>query len=54
MLSYNVADLLRSAPGSSERHDVAVPTLPIADGVELKVQRTTVSMVMPKGTFKSA
>jgi uncharacterized protein len=35
MLSYNVADLLRSAPGTSERHDVAVPTLPIADGVEL-------------------
>jgi uncharacterized protein len=35
MLSYNVADLLRSAPGTSERHDVAVATLPIADGVEL-------------------
>ncbi|MGD2031897.1 MAG: preprotein translocase subunit YajC [Gammaproteobacteria bacterium] len=26
----------------------------VADGVELKVQRTTVSMVMPKGTFKGA
>ena len=35
MLSYNVADLLRSAPGSSERHDVAVAALSIADGVEL-------------------
>jgi uncharacterized protein len=35
MLSYNVADLLRSAPGSSERYDVAVPTLSIADEVEL-------------------
>ena len=35
MLSYNVADLLRSAPGTSERHDVAVATLPIADAVEL-------------------
>ena len=35
MLSYNVADLLRSAPGTSERYDVAVPTLPIAEGVEL-------------------
>jgi uncharacterized protein len=35
MLSYNVADLLRSAPGTSERFDVAVAALPIADGVEL-------------------
>ncbi len=35
MLSYNVADLLRSAPGTSERHDVAVATLPLAEGVEL-------------------
>ncbi len=35
MLSYNVADLLRSAPGTSERHDVAVATLPIAEEVEL-------------------
>jgi preprotein translocase subunit YajC len=26
----------------------------VADGVELKVQRTTVSMVIPKGTFKGA
>ena len=26
----------------------------VADGVELKVQRTTVSMVMPKGTYKGA
>ena len=35
MLSYNVADLLRSAPGTSEHHDIAVATLPIAEGVEL-------------------
>jgi uncharacterized protein len=35
MLSYNVADLLRSAPGTSERHEVAEPVMPIADGVEL-------------------
>jgi len=35
MLRYNVADLLRSAPGTSERHDVAAPTLSIADDVEL-------------------
>ncbi len=26
----------------------------VADGVELKVQRTTVSMVMSKGTYKGA
>lgn len=26
----------------------------VADGVVLKVQRATVSMVMPKGTYKSA
>ncbi len=35
MLSYNVADLLRSAPGTSERFDVAVTELPIADEIEL-------------------
>jgi uncharacterized protein len=35
MLSYNVADLLRSAPGTSERHDLAITALPIADDVEL-------------------
>ncbi len=35
MLSYNVADLLRSAPGTSERFEVAEPPLPIADEVEL-------------------
>ena len=34
MLSYNVADLLRSAPGTSERFDVSLTGLPIAeDGV---------------------
>jgi len=35
MLSYNVADLLRSAPGTSERFHIAVPALPMADGMEL-------------------
>jgi uncharacterized protein len=35
MLSYNVADLLRRAPGSSERHEVAVPSLELADDIEL-------------------
>ena len=35
MLRYNVADLLRSAPGTSERHDVAAATLSIADDLEL-------------------
>ena len=35
MLSYNVADLLRSAPGTSERHTIDVPRLAIADDVEL-------------------
>jgi uncharacterized protein len=35
MLSYNVGDLLRAAPGTSERHDVAIATLTMADGVEL-------------------
>ena len=29
-------------------------TVEVADGVKLKVQRTTISMVMPKGTFKGA
>jgi uncharacterized protein len=35
MLSYNVADLLRAAPGTSERHVIDVPVLPLADGLEL-------------------
>ncbi len=35
MLSFNVADLLRSAPGTSERFDIAVSGLSMADGVEL-------------------
>lgn len=35
MLSYNVADLLRSAPGSSERHHIDVSGLPLPDGLEL-------------------
>lgn len=29
-------------------------TVEVADGVVLKIQRNTVSMVMPKGTYKSA
>ena len=35
MLSFNVADLLRSAPGTSDRHVVAAATLTMAEGVEL-------------------
>lgn len=35
MLSYSVADLLRSAPGSSERYDVRLTALPLADEIEL-------------------
>lgn len=35
MLSYNVADLLRSAPGTSEHHEVAVTGLPMAEDLEL-------------------
>ncbi len=35
MLSYNVADLLRSAPGTSESHEVALKALSLADGLEL-------------------
>ena len=35
MLSYNVVDLLRSAPGTTLRIPVAVEDLPIADDVEL-------------------
>lgn len=35
MLRYNVADLLRSAPGTSERFDVVLEAQTIADGLEL-------------------
>ncbi len=35
MLSFNVADLLRSTPGTSERHAIDVAALAIAPGVEL-------------------
>lgn len=35
MLSCNVTDLLRSAPGTSQRFDVSVAALPMAEGVEL-------------------
>ena len=35
VLSYNVAALLRAAPGTSRSYPVAVATLPIADGLAL-------------------
>jgi uncharacterized protein len=35
MLSYNVADLLRSAPGTSEHLEVTVSDLPMTDDIEL-------------------
>jgi uncharacterized protein len=35
MLSYNVADLLRSAPGTSERFAVSESGLPLGDDLEL-------------------
>jgi uncharacterized protein len=35
MLSYNVADLLRSAPGTSEDVEVELPAVPLAQGLEL-------------------
>jgi uncharacterized protein len=35
MLSCNVADLLRSAPGTSEHHEVSVTALPLAEDIEL-------------------
>jgi uncharacterized protein len=35
MLSYNVADLLRAAPGTSEDVEVELTGLPLAEGLEL-------------------
>jgi uncharacterized protein len=35
MVSYNVADLLRSAPGTSQRIDIGLTDLDVADDVEL-------------------
>lgn len=35
MLSYNVAGLLRAAPGTTERQRIALAGLPIADDLEL-------------------
>lgn len=35
MLSFNVAGLLRAAPGTSEQHDITVPGLSIDDDLEL-------------------
>jgi uncharacterized protein len=40
MLSFNVADLLRSAPGTSERHEVDVPNLPTAEDVRISAPVT--------------
>jgi len=53
MLSYNVAELLRSAPGTSRTYPVAVADLPIADDValaapiegEVRLARTTRSIL---------
>ena len=35
MLRYNVAELLRAAPGTSERHDITGLRLPLDEGLEL-------------------
>lgn len=35
MLSYNVADLLRSAPGTTELIEISVDDLPVPDGLQL-------------------
>ncbi|HUG48322.1 MAG TPA: DUF177 domain-containing protein [Candidatus Limnocylindria bacterium] len=35
MLSYNVAALLRAAPGTERRYEVAIPDMPIAEDVRL-------------------
>jgi uncharacterized protein len=35
MLSYNVAELLRSAPGTSRTYPIAVDELPVAEDLEL-------------------
>jgi uncharacterized protein len=35
MLSFNVADLLRAAPGTSERHVIDAPVLAAPDGLQL-------------------
>jgi uncharacterized protein len=35
MLSYNVAELLRSAPGTARTYHLSLPTLPIAEDVRL-------------------
>jgi uncharacterized protein len=35
MLSFNVADLLRAAPGTSERHVIDAPVLASPDGLQL-------------------
>ena len=61
MLSYNVADLLRSAPGTSERFAVSVPTLAVADDIELTAPvtgevRLTYSgrSILVQGRFETA
>jgi DUF177 domain-containing protein len=35
VLSYNVADLLRAAPGTTENHAISVDDLEVDDGIEL-------------------
>ena len=51
MLSYNVAELLRSAPGTSRRYDVDGATMPIADDLELA--RPIAGEVHPSRTSRS-
>ena len=61
MLSYNVAALLRAAPGTSRTYPVAVADLPIADDVELaapiegelRLARTTRS-ILARGHLRTA
>ena len=54
MLSYNVASLLRAAPGTARTHDVSLPTLTVAEDVtlvapvvgEVRLQRTSRSILV--------
>ena len=61
MLTYNVAALLRSAPGAARTHHVSLPTLEIADDVRLAapvegdiwLSRTGRS-ILARGRFQTA
>ena len=61
MLSYNVADLLRAAPGTAQRIDFAVDDLVVADDVPLarpvsgavRLQRTSRSILV-RGHLETA